>query len=602
MRRRLLAGALAGALLTAGVGGCGIPDRTEVQVDGPGPAAVPGSYNGGGARPPTPADASEPVPFIGNYLAAAAAGEREQAYARAKEFLAEEAKDDLREKQQSSEIELTVVRLRENPEVTPPNNDRTSTVTIKVQQVGVLQADGTLAPPVASETAYVFKLVPDPKNSSELRISQLPNVLLASDTALRGYYGLHTVYFWNSEQTRLVPDRRWLPLAVPGERRVTEVVRWLANGPSDWLSAGVTKLPDGTQLINNATSSNGRWEVNLTMPGANDARLARLATQLAWSLPELTGQLDLKIRDQKRRTVDLKRERAEHPAFPGGGRPARFAVYEGAIHPLTVVGEAGGPVPVVAAKNRNVISAALSRTADDQVLAALVVSRPDGRQVLRVGSGPAPVTVFTDSDDSYATIGRPAWIRSLDPNRPGGLVVAEGRLYRFDGTAGMTPVALNITGKVTAVAGSIEGHRVALVVNGALYVAAVNVEGTAFSVGQPRRLFTRLSRLTAVDWVAENELVCAGYEGNRPAIYQTTVDGVLETPLERDIGAEVTHLAGYPGPVVGVLPAISYMYEANKAAYKNNPVDIIKREQVKDVATPTAGKPAANPTAPFFSY
>ncbi|NES15287.1 MULTISPECIES: LpqB family beta-propeller domain-containing protein [Micromonospora] len=601
MRRRVLAALLAGALLPTGLAGCGIPDQTEVQVDGSGPAAEPGSYNGGGARPPTPADTSEPGPFIENYLKAAAAGEREQAYARAKDFLADAAKDDLRERKQSSEIELTVVRLRENLEVTPPNNDRTSTVTIKVQQIGVLQSDGTLAPPVASDTEYVFKLGPDPRNSSELRIYDLPNVLLTSDTALRGYYGLHTIYFWNAEQNRLVPDRRWLPLAVPGERRVTEVVRWLTKGPPDWLSPGVSKLPDGTQLINNATSSNGRWEVNLTMPGANDSWLAKLATQLAWSLPELTGQLDLKVRDQKRRTVDLKQERAEQPAFPAGGRPERFAVYEGAIHPLTL-GEASGSVPVAAAKNRNVISAALSRSAGDQVLAALVVSRPDGRQVLRVGSGPDPVTVFNDSRDSYTAIGRPTWIRSLDPNHPGGLVVADGRLYRFDGAAGMVPVPLTVTGKVTAVAGSIEGHRVALVINGALHVAAVNVDGTTFSVGQPRRLFTRLSRLTAVDWIAENDLVCAGYEGNRPAIYQTTVDGILETPLERDIGAEVTQLAAYPGSVVGVLPSFTYMYEANKAAYKNNPVDIIKREQVKDVATPTAGKPAANPTAPFFYY
>ncbi|MFG2058695.1 LpqB family beta-propeller domain-containing protein [Micromonospora sp. NPDC048930] len=602
MRRRVLAVLLAGALLPAGLAGCGIPDQTEVQVDGAGPAAERGSLNGGGAQPPTPADSNEPAPFIENYLAAAAAGEREQAYTRAKEFIADDAKDDLREKRQNSEIELTVVRLRERPEVTPPNNDRTSTVTIKVQQVGVLRADGTLGPAAASETEYVFRLRPVAQNRPELRIYELPNVLLASDDALWRYYGAHTIYFWNSDLTRLVPDQRYLPAAVPAERRVTEVVKWLTGGPSDWLARAVSKLPDNTTPINNATGSDGRWEINLNMPGATESNLAQLATQLAWSLPELTGQLDLKIQNQKRLTVDLKQERAAHPAYPVGGKPERFGVYDGAIHPLNVVGETSGPVPVAAAKNRNVVSASLNRSAGDKVLAALVVTRSDRKQVLRVGSGPGPVTVFNDSTEAYGAIGRPTWLRSLDSDNPAGLVVADGRLYLFDGAAGMRPVPLTISGKVTAVAGSLEGHRIALVVNGALYVAAVSVDGSQVGVGQPRRLVTRLSRPTAVDWIGENQLVFAGYEGNRPAIYQTTVDGALGTKLEEDIGAEVTQLAAYPGPVGGGLPAISYMYEANRAAYKNNPVENIKREQVKDVPTPPAGNRTANPTAPFFYY
>ncbi|TYB34981.1 hypothetical protein FXF50_25800 [Micromonospora sp. AP08] len=599
MRRRVLVALLGGVLLPAGLVACGIPNETEVQVDGSAPAAEAGTLNGSPARPPTPGDSAEPVPFIENYLRAPAAGEREQAYARAKEFIGPEAKGLLPEKQQSSEIELTVVRLLEKPEVTPPNNQGTSDVTLKVQQVGVLRADGVLDSPEASETEYKFQLRRADSGGPGLLLTNVPNELLISDTALREYYRSRTIYFWNSARSRLVPDLRYLPSSVPAERRVTDVVKWLTGGPSKWLAQGVTGLPDGTRPINNATGADGHWEVNLTMPGADDKKLGLLATQLAWSLPEMSGQLDLKIQNQKRRTVDLEQERAEHAVSPTGDRPARFSVYDGAVRPLAIANEPRAAVPLLVDANKNVVAAALAR-ADDQVLAALVVTGTNRRQRLKVGSGPDPVAVFDSSKDTYGTLSRPTWLRSLDERHPAGLVAADGKLYRFDGAAGMSSVPLAVPGPVVAVAGSLDGHRIALVIGGALYVAAVNVDGGVVSVGLPRRLATLLTNISAVDWVAENDLVLAGNEADRrPAIHQITVDGAQETALKRDIGAEVTQLAAYPGGAVGGPPALSYMYEANRAAYRNNPFENIKREQVLDVP---AGSRATNPTAPFFLY
>lgn len=597
MRRRLLAALLGGALLPVGLTGCGIPAESDVQVDGRGPAAEAGASNGGGAQPPTQTASSDPKQFVRNYLAAAA-GERDQAYNRAWQFIAPEARGQLRKKQ--SEIALTVVRLRENPEA-KRNNDNTSVVTLNVQQVGVLQADGTLAPPVATDTKYQFALRPANTGDPGLLITDLPNVLLLSDEALQSYYVERTIYFWNSDQNRLVPDQRYLPSTMPAERRVTEVVKWLAGDPSDWLAPGVVKLPPGTAPINNATGSDGRWEINLTMPGANEEKLARLATQLAWSLPELTGQLDLKIQNQSRRTIDLKRERLDNPVYPTGGSPQRYCVYDGAIHPLNFPGEPSGPVPVVATANKGVVSAALSRSQSD-VLAALVVTRPDRRQRLMAGSGRDQVSALTPSRRWYASVGRPTWLRSVDQQHQYGLVVADSQLYRFDDQAGMVPISLAVSGPVTAVAASLDGHRIALIVGGALYVAAVSVDGGAVTVGQPRRLATSLTDVTAVDWFGENQLVFAGSEDRRPVIYQTTVDGALDTALEREIGAPVTHLAAYPGGAVGGLPTGSYMYEANRVAFRNNPPDIIKRDQVLDVTPPPAGAKPSNPTVPFFLY
>lgn len=607
MRRRLLTVLLAGVLLPVGLAGCGIPDETDVLVDGrSGPAAEAGGFSGPADEPPAPTATDDPKEFIRNYLSAAA-GERDQAYGRVKQFIAPEWRERLTERQ-SSETELFVVRLRDELEATPPNNEGTSTVKVKVQQVGVLRADGSLALPVANDTEYTFKLRRAGAGESGWRVTDPPKALLLSDEALGKYYATHTIYFWNYDQSRLVPDQRYLPWALPVERKVTEVVRWLAAGPPDWLAPGVVRLPGDTSLINNATGSDGRWEVNLNMPGANDTRLARLATQLAWSLPEqVTGQLDLKIQNQSRLVVDIGQERSGHPAYPLDGNPERFCVYDGAIHPLSFPGEPHGSVPVGAARNRGIVTAALARSGG-KILAALVVTQGD-RQQLVVGSGQSPVTVFT-GDGRFTSVSRPTWLRSLDSRHPYGLIAADGGLYRFDGAGNLAPVSLGVEGRVTAVAASVEGHRVALVIDGAVYVAVVSTDGGAPSLGQPRRLFTKLTDITAVDWYAENRLVFAGSESRggtrepRPAIYETSVDGALETALETDIGigARVTQLSAYPGPAVGALPAYSYMYEANNSAYRNNPPDVISPKQVLDVASPAPGSKATNPTAPFFLY
>lgn len=599
--RRWLAALLGAVLLAGGLTGCGIPDNSDIEVDGPGPSTESGSAGGRPAVPPPWTASRDPAEFVKNYLSAAA-GEPDRAYDRAREYIAPESRELLPKRQQSSETTLTVVRLRDSPVVTQ-NSDTTTTVTVAVQQVGLLRADGTLAPPVASDSQYRFRLRPATTGADAdqpaLLITELPNVLLLSDTALRRYYATRTIYFWNSDQTRLVPDQRYLFSTGPTERLVTEVVKWLTGGPSDWLTTGVTRLPDNTAPINNATGSDGRWEVNLAMTGANDDRLDRLATQLAWSLGDLAGQLELKIQNQSRRTFDLGRERLLNPVYPLTQGPERFAVYDGAVHPLALAGEPSGTVPVLPERNKGVVSAALSR-AGTEILAALVVSRADRRQQLKVGYGPDPVTVFNDSARWYGAIGRPVWLRSADPRHPLGLVVADNRLYRFDGNAVMSEVSLPVSGPVGGVAAALDGHRIALIIGGALYVAAVNLDGGLVSVGQPRRLVTTLTGVTAVDWGGENELVVAGSEG-RPAIYQTSVDGVAELALRQDIGAPVTHLAAYPTNPVVPLPNGAFMYEANRVAYRN-PFDTIKRDEVLEVTPPAAGARASNPTAPFFLY
>ncbi|MGC4749083.1 LpqB family beta-propeller domain-containing protein [Micromonospora sp. DT201] len=604
MRRQTLLGAF-GVVVLLGAG-CGIPAASDVRVDGKGGAATEaGIVNGGGNEPPTrTASGSVNEAFVRNFLSAAA-GEPDRAYERVKAFIAPEHKHRLQEKK-GSEVAPNVVRLREA--VYTLNSDSTTTVKITVQQIGVLRANGTLAPPVATDTEYEFGLRSAALNGgvnderAGMYIIDPPNVLLLSDVALREYYQAESIYFWSSDRTRLVPDQRYRPLVVPEERRVNEVVKWLVGGPSDWLRPGVVGLPDRTELINNATGGNGRWEVNLDMSGDDQVGIDQLIKQIAWSLGELPGALELKIRNNALPVQDLNERRASYDLYPDAVSPQRFGVYEGAIHPLDFGSELSGAVPLTPEANRNIISADLALAKENRVLAALVVtSGSNGRRRLAVGTGTAPVSVISRSGSEYSSMSRPVWLRTVDA-RPGrGLVVADGQLYRFDDAARMYPVPLNLPADVTAVAAALDGQRVALIAGGRLYVAAVNQDGGGVSIGPPRQLVTSLTGLTAVDWSSEDQLVVAGSAG-QPAIYEISVDGALETPLRTDLGAKVDHLTAYPTNRNVRVPSGTYMYEANGVAYRSSPFERIEPGRVRGIAAVPAGVRPSNPSAPFFLY
>ncbi|MGC4853138.1 LpqB family beta-propeller domain-containing protein [Micromonospora sp. DT4] len=605
MRARPLLGAFGAALLLSA--GCGIPASSDVRVDGKaGTATEAGSSNGRSSEPPSrTASGSDNAAFVRNFLSAAA-GEPDRAYERVKAFIAPEHRPRLQDKK-GSEVALTVVRLRET--VFTFNSDSTTTVKITVQQIGVLRTNGTLAPPVATETQYEFRLRSAALGGTgnDERAGQYlldpPNVLLLSDVALQQYYQDESIYFWSSDRTRLVPDQRYLPYAVPDERRVNEVVRWLVGGPSDWLRPGVVGLPDGTELINNATGANNRWEVNLDMSGDDQSRVDQVITQLAWSLGDLPGELELKIRNNSQPVQDLDERRVAQPLYPVRESPQRYGVYEGAIRPLDFAGEPSGVVPLTPEVNRTIVSAGLARGVN-RVLAALVVTGGNDRQRLAVGAGADTVAAVSRSAGEYASISRPVWLRTVDSRPAQGLVVADGRLYRFDEAARMSEVPLNLPSpEVTAVAAALDGQRVALIAGGRLYVAALNLDGSGsgVSIGPPRALATSLTNLTAVDWIGEDRLVVAGSAG-QPAIYEISVDGALETPLRTDVGAKVNHLTAYPTNRSVRVPTGSYMYEANKVAYRSSPFERIEPERVRDVPTPPAGVRPSNPSAPFFLY
>lgn len=604
-KRRLLAVPVLAAVLLAG---CGIPEYTEVRVDGQGPA--PGLPTGGSGVP-TPAsrldERNNTEAFVANFLQAAAV-EADRAVEQVREFVAPQGRADVRDP--NPEVLLTVVRLRERPQITRAEVG-VEEVALNVQQIGLLRPNGAMEPLPAQEpefTEYTFQVGSVAGEQGKF-IFNPPPVLLLSEEALNTFFWQRTIYFWDTGQRALVPDLRYLPASVPVERQRTVLLEALISGPSSWIASAVQALPSGTRSGGNVPDTGDRLKVTLISDAASLAdprQLDRLAAQLMWSLwPEFNNDLELTIQGQSPQVYRGAELLAMNGTQTLQETPERFTVYQGRVHRLRSSARSGEAIPVLTEEvNQNVITAGFTR-AGGSTYAALAVQAADGQRLV-VGGSTGAGTAFDTSSRSFEAIGRPVWLKA-----PGdvGLVVADGRLHSFRvGSGAVEPVSLpGLTGVVRSVGVAPDGHRIALVVDDRLYVAAIG-RGDRVEVLPPRLVPTSLVDITQVDWVAETLLVAAGTNpAGRVTIHDVTVDGAIETRSLRDLGnASVTHLAGYPANPVSGSTVGARMYVANGIPYDLfEPSEQIRLEEVEGVdpaATPTADDPTAVPSAPFFLY
>ena len=154
----------------------------------------------------------------------------------------------------------------------------------------------------------------------------------------------------------------------------------------------------------------------------------------------------------------------------------------------------------------------------------------------------------------------------------------------------------------TAVAVALDGHRIALVVDGAELFVAPLVGRDRLAVGAARQLFSTLTDLAAVDWNAEDSLVLAGRNGNEPGVvYKLRVDGTGETTESNPVDEPITHLAAYPdNPTVRASGRGNVLYGTRSKGYaEQKPIVLAQIEGPPVDATPVS--PSA-PTAPFFLY
>ncbi|GIM95653.1 LpqB family beta-propeller domain-containing protein [Paractinoplanes toevensis] len=600
--RRYLVVALVGVLLA---GGCGIPDDTDVTVIGDGPSA---GFGGGDdstpSEPPARDSASDAVQLVTNYLMAAA-GDPEGATNRVKAFIADDAKAGFQ-----AGPDVRVIRLADKVLFTPGDPE----VVVSAQQVGTLKSNGVLEPspdPSPAVTDYKFQVGPVPGKGG-LFILAAPRVLLLTDTALNDYYLRHTIYFWNNDNTGLVPDLRYMPRSLPSVQQPTTILSWLVNGPASWLGDTVHPLPSGTAAPDNVpAAANETLQVTLSaqaVPAGDEKALDRLRRQLQWSLRDLIPRdLELKIGNQDPVRYSSIDYQDSNVASRLADRPERFVIYNGTIRRLTDSAQPTEPVPVIKAPDNKGFSAAAMSASATHTFLAVVTGTGKNRKLRVAVARTGEQSDLLDIGGISGDLGRPVWAVTPD-NNPGGaigLITLGGKLYSF-GSGGSKASAVEWQGDpgaITAISVAPDGYRVALVAGGRLYRTVLDTGGDTLTMSAPEQLLPpNFSSVAAVAWSSETYLAVAGTRSDgRSAVIDVTVDGALTYPRLTDIGKEtVTVLTAYPAnPLSPEESSDSESYETDGDAWDvlGEPVRIT----VADLAGPTVSPQAgAVPSAPFF--
>ncbi len=526
---------VAAAMVVAAIGlaGCGVSSQEDPVRVGDGIAAG----GGGGVRisPPSPTTASSPEELVRLFFKASAGGGKD-AVTSMKLFLTAEFE---RAWQPGESPQLTVVRLI-SVSAGVPTPDRIP-VNVEYETIGDLSERGKMDELArVTEGRMTFDVQRINQNTSQLRIDRIigapENVLLLSDDALDGtYYQAQPIYFWDKTGEWLVPDLRYLPRTIDPEQRPSWVLDWLLDGPSSWLQTSVQPLPDQTESNAAVVSREDKLVVNLSAQAAGSGNdesqrreaLRKLVLQLRWSMPRTTvnvlPDIELQIEGQTR-DIDSTADVQLFDAAAVIPEARRFAIASGSVVESPASGASQDPEPVLAvAANKNVVAAAISRDLD---IAAFVRGNTDRMSMwVARGSGSEVPPARQVTNLPGTSIGRPVVI----PNTKGQLlVVADGNLYAVNANNRARDITPDQIGEVQAIAVPPDGRRIAIVAGGKVYVAGLNVSTTQITVGG--RLGPILSHqvdvAVAAAWITETNLFVAGRNGNQPALWQVTADGV----------------------------------------------------------------------------
>lgn len=182
----------------------------------------------------------------------------------------------------------------------------TAQVELGAVQLGTIAPDGqfqTADPGTDITISFELEQVDE-----EWRIAELPDELLLSSSDVDRVYRSLNLYFLNSDSSVLVPDTVLLPTQSPCSL-AGALTRRLVAGPTEWLDPAVsTAFPQG--LAVDIACQSGQLTVDLGREAgaaATDDRF-RMAAQLAWTLKQLPGVQEFRLRVG-----------GEELSIPGGG-------------------------------------------------------------------------------------------------------------------------------------------------------------------------------------------------------------------------------------------------------------------------------------------
>ncbi|MFF9591027.1 LpqB family beta-propeller domain-containing protein [Streptomyces sp. NPDC014646] len=413
----------------------------------------------------------------------------------------------------------------------------------KVATVDGQSAYQPLAPTEYNETLHLVR--ENGPGGKEWRIDIVPDGLLLGQSDFRRLYRSVDKYYFAAGRTvgqsTLVADPVYLRSRtdpVTGMDTVTQAVRSLLAGPTDWLRPVVrSRFPAGTTLKKDVTSLAPDDRNVLRIPldkkadGAGQSSCRMMASQVLYTLRDLTSarieQVQLLRSDDSQLCV-LEADQAEEFAPDGSSSGPDSQYYidaEGHVEriPGSTKGD-GVPEPVSGPFGNGLRMGEVGVARDEQSAAAVSRDRTSLYVSSIVSDGELPSALVTsrakkqnDRLSAPSWDGRgDLWVADRDPHRP--------RLLRIPGGTGEPQeVAVpSLAGnRIEALRLSTDGVRIALLVtqddgSRTLKIGRIErhgaVEPKRLSVVDLRQAAPQLTDVTAMSWSGRSRLVVVGKE------------------------------------------------------------------------------------------
>lgn len=420
------------------------------------------------------------------------------------------------------------------------------TYTLTGEEVATVDGQNAYQPLAPNDYSQTLNLVREKgPDGSEWRIDRVPDgLVLGQSDFKRLYRSVNKFYFATGRteaQSTLVADPVYIRNRTDpatGMDTVTQAVRSLLRGPTDWLRPVVaSRFPAGTGLRKGVTSLTPddrnvlKVPLNKKADGAGQRSCRMMASQVLFTLRDLTSarveQVELQRSDGSALCV-LGADQAEEYAPDGssGGSDSQYFVdakghveripgsTRGSGEPEPVAGPFGsGPLRVsaVGVARDEQSAAALSQNKDALYVASLATGGELGAPVVTSRAAKAGDRLTAPSWDSRGDL----WVADRDPDNP--------RLLRMAGGTGKpeeVTVPILDGSRITALRLSSDGVRVALLLTlgdrTTLQIGRIERQGPQgkeqVSVVDLRHAAPQLADVTAMSWSGGSRLVVVGKE------------------------------------------------------------------------------------------
>jgi hypothetical protein len=594
------------------LGGCGLPSRTEPKYAGPAqsPAAAQGAFK----APPLPTDGLSTTGLVASFLQASVGanlgGEGVEPDAN---------KESLNRMKQYLTAPLAsvwkplkgVVVVRDPVDIEPiAIGSGKETVSLQLHPLGTLNENGEVVHKDVKDIAATYQTV---LVGGQRRFEAVPDQLYISESGLKEWYLQQPIYFWGDwpDSPRLVPDLRYMPSTLSRTKQVTEILRWLQNGPGQLVQGVAARLLDSFVVSDNPVIEDADVKVNLSSKATTRTKdeLNRLARQIRWSLPD-HQPVKLTIETQGSGASSDGYENDNAAVEASQVDLTRYCVVTNVARSLTIgTSSPENTLFLPSPGNAQVVSAAINRQGSRAALVRQTGSGSKAEQRLFVSSteqtvGEAPK--YVDAHVAAPRLSRPAWItypvkRLMISDGARLLISTDEAAVNFEQVGLSTVLA---TAPITAFSVAPEGRRIAFIADRTLMVAPLLVDNNKLSIGPPVPVSTSLGDNQAVGWLTETALVVGGKPTTEPvhrvggsvpkySLVGVTIDGAQEEPLppllHTDSTSEVTMLVAHVNRP-GFPMDYQVMFESNGVAQR----------LYSDVSQPMVpeGSAASPPTSP----